>query len=176
MKQVGSRICLSASEYHQESWQPSWTVTSLVTALVAHMTEPAVEIGSVQGATRSQKIKAAAKSRSFECAACGCSHECFPADRFPHPKWFDNKVRDRPTPVAVQREGDEGVGCGEEAVGASCGVEGEQVARDGAGVRAGSQALSGRGRLSWTVRLVVSKPVWIMLVLILASVFLNQPR
>ncbi|CAM9829104.1 unnamed protein product, partial [Scytosiphon promiscuus] len=55
---VGSRICLSASEYHQESWQPSWTVTSLVTALVAHMTEPAAEIGSVQGATRSQKRKA----------------------------------------------------------------------------------------------------------------------
>ncbi|CAN0502311.1 unnamed protein product, partial [Scytosiphon promiscuus] len=82
IEQVGSRICLSASEYHQETWQPSWTVTSLVTALVAHMTEAAVEIGSVQGATRSQKRKAAARSRSFECAACGCSHECFPADRF----------------------------------------------------------------------------------------------
>ncbi|CAM9807777.1 unnamed protein product [Laminaria digitata] len=169
---VGSRICLSASEYHQETWQPSWTVTSLVTALVAHMTEPAAEIGSVQGATRSQKRKAAARSRRFECAACGCSHECFPVDRFPMPKGFD-AGRNIPPPAIVKREGGEGVG---EVGGGQGAGGGNGVARDGAGVRAGSQALSRRSGLSWTVRLVVSKPVLIMLALILASVFLSQPR
>ncbi|CAN0001255.1 unnamed protein product [Discosporangium mesarthrocarpum] len=83
---VGSRICLSASEYHQETWQPSWTVSSLVAALVAHMTEPAVEIGSVVGATPTQKRAAALRSRSFECPTCGCHHRAFPTDVFPLPE------------------------------------------------------------------------------------------
>eukprot|EP00903_Cladosiphon_okamuranus_P018813 g17304.t2 len=102
---VGSRICLSASEFHQDSWQPSWTVTSLVTALVAHMTEPAVEIGSVRGATKTQKRRVAARSRSFECPLCGCRHSSFPEDRFPTPEGFDqDKGRNAPRP----RDGHEG--------------------------------------------------------------------
>lgn len=30
-------ICLSASAFHQETWQPAWTVRTLVSALRAHM-------------------------------------------------------------------------------------------------------------------------------------------
>lgn len=168
--QVGSRICLSASEYHQESWQPSWTVTSLVTALVAHMTEPAAEIGSVQGATPSQKRKAAARSRSFECAVCGCRHDSFPEGGFPRPKGFD-VGRDVP-PADARTRGD--VDGGEDL---RLGRGGLAKARSGVGGRAkaGSAALTGRSRLSWAVRLIGSKPFLLVLALILASVFLNRP-
>jgi ubiquitin-conjugating enzyme E2 J1 len=35
--QVGRDICLSASAFHQETWQPAWTVRTLVQALRPHM-------------------------------------------------------------------------------------------------------------------------------------------
>jgi ubiquitin-conjugating enzyme E2 J1 len=36
-EQVNADICLSASAFHQETWQPAWTVRTLVSALRAHM-------------------------------------------------------------------------------------------------------------------------------------------
>lgn len=160
-EQVGSRICLSASEYHQETWQPSWTVASLVSALVAHMTEAAVEIGAVRGATPSQKRKAAVKSRSFVCAACGCCHDAFPEDRFPIPKGFDKGKK---------------AGAGED--GSAGARREERVAVGGGEARAATArgGLAGRSKLSWTVRLMTSKPFLFAVALIIASVFLNQPR
>ncbi|CAN0407842.1 unnamed protein product [Pylaiella littoralis] len=179
---VGSRICLSASEYHQETWQPSWTVTSLVTALVAHMTEPAVELGSVQGATRSQKRRAAARSRSFECAVCGCCHGSFPEEQFPKPKGLvvesgkDVPPELQPAPGAAAEGGESrgrgsrrrGGGGGGEVLGAAGAAAVGVSPREAAG-------LAGRSRLSWTVRVVSSKPFLLVLALILASVYLNQP-
>lgn len=155
IKQVGSRICLSASEFHQDSWQPSWTVTSLVTALVAHMTEPAVEIGSVRGATKTQKRRAAARSRSFECALCGCRHSSFPEDRFPTPEGFEQvKDRDAPRPRDGQGEGagsrvgvEGGVGGGGRTGGPIGGGEQGVAAGAGAAVRAREGPLLRAGRL-----------------------------
>ena len=43
----GHDICLSASNYHPESWTPRWTVLSLVDALRLHMLTTANEIGGV---------------------------------------------------------------------------------------------------------------------------------
>lgn len=172
LAQVGSRICLSASEYHPETWQPSWTVTSLVTALVAHMTEPAVEIGSVQGATRTQKRKAAARSRSFECAACGCRHESFPLDVFPRPKGLENASTDR-LPTGKGAGGRRGEGGGARTQGQrGRGPDEKGVTGEGG---TGAGGLAGRSRLSWTVRVMASKPFLLALVLIIASVFLNKP-
>lgn len=39
----------------------------------------------------------------------------------------------------------------------------------------GNRALAGRSRLSLTMRLMASKPFLLVLVLVLASLFLNQP-
>ncbi|CAM9585681.1 unnamed protein product, partial [Hapterophycus canaliculatus] len=171
--QVGSRICLSASEYHQESWQPSWTVTSLVTALVAHMTEPAAEIGSVQGATRSQKRKAAARSRGFECAVCGCCHQSFPEEKFPRPKGFE-KGRD------VPQQKQEGTGAAGGAGSVEGGTRGRRRERGGRGVVEGGvggsgAGLAGRSRLSRVVCLVTNKAFLLVVALIVASLYLNQP-
>ncbi|KAL7507414.1 hypothetical protein ACHAXN_004604 [Cyclotella atomus] len=43
----GEDICLSASNYHPETWSPRWTVLSLVDALRIHMLTTANEIGGV---------------------------------------------------------------------------------------------------------------------------------
>lgn len=173
--QVGSRICLSASEYHQETWQPSWTISSLVTALVAHMTEPAVEIGSVQGATPSQKRKAALRSRSFECSACGCQHRFFSEERFPMPKGF-KAGENLHGAVDTTRVGKGGgsVRSREDRRGVL--ARGQAGTEAGAGVDRARKALSGRSRLSWTTRLIVSKPLLVVLAFIIASLLLNQPN
>mmetsp|Transcript_39119 Transcript_39119/g.67661 ORF Transcript_39119/g.67661 Transcript_39119/m.67661 type:complete len:135 (+) Transcript_39119:461-865(+) len=42
--QPGHDICLSASAYHPETWQPTWTVPGLVAALQAHMLTDAREV------------------------------------------------------------------------------------------------------------------------------------
>ena len=43
----GEDICLSASNYHPETWTPRWTVISLVDALRLHMLTTANEIGGL---------------------------------------------------------------------------------------------------------------------------------
>ncbi|CAM9546242.1 unnamed protein product [Choristocarpus tenellus] len=155
---VGARICLSASEYHQETWQPSWTVSSLVAALVAHMTEPAAEIGAVQIATPSQKRLAALRSRSFECPICRCRHSAFPKQHFPPPKKF--KVEEPTGPGK-----DEGR------------ASGERGARRGAAL--GSQLTSvdnhGLGKLGRTLRLLLNKRFFVAVILLMVVLYLNQP-
>eukprot|EP00890_Picochlorum_soloecismus_P001047 jgi/Picsp_1/1943/NSC_05409-R1_ubiquitin-conjugating enzyme e2 len=38
--ETGTKICLSISSYHPESWQPSWSVQSALVALIAFMQTP----------------------------------------------------------------------------------------------------------------------------------------
>ena len=57
-------ICLSASNYHPETWTPRWTVLSLVQALRLHMLTAANEIGGIES-SHLTKRKYAMKSRSW---------------------------------------------------------------------------------------------------------------
>ena len=41
-------ICLSASNYHPESWTPRWSIHGIVNALRLHMLSPPTEIGGMQ--------------------------------------------------------------------------------------------------------------------------------
>lgn len=146
-----------------------------MSALVAHMTEPAVEIGSVQGATPSQKRKAALRSRRFECSACGCQHRFFSEERFPTPKGF------KAGEDAHGDVGTTGVGKGRGAVRSRGDRNGVLAGgRAGAGAVAGvdrdRKALSGRSNLSWAARLMASKPFFVVLTLIIVSLLLNQPN
>lgn len=68
----GHDICLSASNYHPESWTPKWTVLSLIDALRLHMLTQANEIGGMT-ASPSERRKLASASRSW--AAGKLSHE-----------------------------------------------------------------------------------------------------
>jgi len=57
-------ICLSASNYHPETWSPRWTVISLVNALRLHMLTTANEIGGVNTSEERRREYAQA-SRSW---------------------------------------------------------------------------------------------------------------
>ena len=57
-------ICLSASNYHPETWTPRWTVISLVDALRLHMLTTANEIGGVASSDENRKSYAQS-SRSW---------------------------------------------------------------------------------------------------------------
>lgn len=60
----GHDICLSASNYHPESWTPKWTVLSLIDALRLHMLTQANEIGGMT-ATPAERRRLAKISRSW---------------------------------------------------------------------------------------------------------------
>ena len=62
---TGEDICLSASQYHPESWTPRWTVLSLVDALRLHMLTNPNEIGGVHASTE-VRTKRALESRSWK--------------------------------------------------------------------------------------------------------------
>lgn len=60
----GEDICLSASNYHPETWSPRWTVLSLVDALRLHMLTQANEIGGVTSSDEKRRSYAE-NSRSW---------------------------------------------------------------------------------------------------------------
>lgn len=80
--QENAKICLSATDFHQETWTPSWTVRTLVTALMAHMTTTASEIGGIRASAEIRKGHAV-RSRTWRCPSCNVDHKSFPSDLFP---------------------------------------------------------------------------------------------
>eukprot|EP00605_Chrysophyceae_sp_TOSAG23-4_P002009 GSChrysophyteH1.ASY1.ANO1.2224.1 assembled CDS len=60
----GERLCLSMSDYHPESWNPSWSVETLLVGLQSFMYEESNAIGSIS-ASRAEREKLAGKSRAF---------------------------------------------------------------------------------------------------------------
>lgn len=56
--QVGADICLSATSFHQETWQPVWTVRTLVSALRSHMATKAVEVGGIEASAARRLVLA----------------------------------------------------------------------------------------------------------------------
>jgi len=49
--EVNKRLCLSISDYHPESWEPSWTVGTVLTGLLSFMCESQVTTGSIETST-----------------------------------------------------------------------------------------------------------------------------
>lgn len=74
--EVGADICLSATAFHQETWQPVWTVRTLVSALRSHMATKAVEVGGIECSARRRRVLAQ-RSRGFACRGCGVDHSGF---------------------------------------------------------------------------------------------------
>mmetsp|Transcript_22552 Transcript_22552/g.24660 ORF Transcript_22552/g.24660 Transcript_22552/m.24660 type:complete len:286 (-) Transcript_22552:171-1028(-) len=70
---VGKDICLSASNYHQETWNPNWNLRTLILSLRGFMTTMAGEIGSITTDRATHRLFAG-KSRSFFCPLCGMHH------------------------------------------------------------------------------------------------------
>uniref|UniRef100_A0A7S0CKE4 UBC core domain-containing protein n=1 Tax=Proboscia inermis TaxID=420281 RepID=A0A7S0CKE4_9STRA len=62
---TGTDICLSATNFHPESWTPRWTVRGLVNALRLHMCTTAGEIGGCN-ASEDDRRKFAERSRFWK--------------------------------------------------------------------------------------------------------------
>lgn len=62
--QTNTRLCLSISDYHPDSWNPAWSVSTILTGLLSFMVETAPTLGSVETST-AQKRMYAIQSWSF---------------------------------------------------------------------------------------------------------------
>ncbi|CCD73701.1 UBC core domain-containing protein [Caenorhabditis elegans] len=62
--QTNTRLCLSISDYHPESWNPGWTVSAILIGLHSFMNENSPAAGSIAGTPQDQRMYAAA-SKEF---------------------------------------------------------------------------------------------------------------
>jgi ubiquitin-conjugating enzyme E2 J1 len=76
--EVGTRICLSVTAHHNETWQPSWGVRTILTALVGFMPSKAEGLGALDYNDAERRLLAR-KSLAFTCTRCGA----VPAEQFP---------------------------------------------------------------------------------------------
>jgi ubiquitin-conjugating enzyme E2 J2 len=64
--QTNTKLCLSMSDFHPESWNPLWSVGTILTGLLSFMSEDGTTTGSIQ--TTSEEKKAFARSSmAFNC-------------------------------------------------------------------------------------------------------------
>ena len=69
--EVGKKICLSITGYHQETWQPSWSIRTAVLAIIGFMPSPGQgTIGSLDY-TPEERRALAVRSRDWRCPECG---------------------------------------------------------------------------------------------------------
>lgn len=61
---TNSRLCLSMSDYHPDTWNPAWSVSTILTGLLSFMTGTEETTGSI-ATTDGVKIKMAAESRAW---------------------------------------------------------------------------------------------------------------
>lgn len=64
--QINTKICLSNSEFHPESWSPLWNLSNILTGFVSFMTEESKGIGSFSTSEEHRKLLAK-QSLQFNC-------------------------------------------------------------------------------------------------------------
>ncbi|CAD5216776.1 unnamed protein product [Bursaphelenchus xylophilus] len=62
--QTNQRLCLSISDFHPDTWNPSWTVSTILTGLISFMNENSPTLGSITSSTQERKTLAK-RSRDF---------------------------------------------------------------------------------------------------------------
>jgi len=62
--EVNKRLCLSISDYHPETWNPTWTVGTILNGLLSFMNETSNAYGSVHS-TDEEKRTLARNSREY---------------------------------------------------------------------------------------------------------------
>jgi ubiquitin-conjugating enzyme E2 J2 len=76
--EVNTRLCLSISDYHPESWSPMWGPSTILTGVLSFMLEDTDTLGAIKKPTAAGKARAAAESHAFNLA-----HPKF-SSLFPH--------------------------------------------------------------------------------------------
>ena len=64
--QTNTKLCLSMSDFHPESWNPLWSVGTILTGLLSFMSEDGMTTGSIQ-TTLEEKKAFARQSLAFNC-------------------------------------------------------------------------------------------------------------
>lgn len=62
--QTNTRLCLSISDYHPDTWNPAWTVSTIITGLMSFMNDNQPTLGSLVSSESERKLLAR-KSRQF---------------------------------------------------------------------------------------------------------------
>lgn len=62
--QVNTRLCLSISDFHPDTWNPSWTVSTILMGLISFMNEISPTLGSLT-TTEEEKRSLARRSRDY---------------------------------------------------------------------------------------------------------------
>ncbi|WKX95834.1 hypothetical protein Q1695_012351 [Nippostrongylus brasiliensis] len=62
--QVNTRLCLSISDFHPDTWNPAWTVSTIITGLLSFMNDTAPTLGSITSSDAEKKILAK-RSKAF---------------------------------------------------------------------------------------------------------------
>jgi ubiquitin-conjugating enzyme E2 J2 len=75
--EINQRLCLSMSDFHEESWNPSWSVATIITGLLSFMTGDERTTGSIVTSTQT-KIQLAKKSKEFNTYSNPPFKEVFP--------------------------------------------------------------------------------------------------
>jgi ubiquitin-conjugating enzyme E2 J1 len=69
--EVNKRICLSMSDFHPESWQPSWSIRTVLLALISFMPTPGEGAVGALEVPKAERQKLAASSIEWNCEGCG---------------------------------------------------------------------------------------------------------
>ncbi|CAJ0587152.1 unnamed protein product, partial [Mesorhabditis spiculigera] len=62
--QTNTRLCLSISDFHPDTWNPAWTVGTIITGLMSFMNETAPTLGSIITSDAEKRLLAK-RSKSF---------------------------------------------------------------------------------------------------------------
>lgn len=62
--QTNTRLCLSISDFHPDTWNPAWTVSTIITGLLSFMNDNQPTLGSLTTSDAEKKLLAK-KSKSF---------------------------------------------------------------------------------------------------------------
>ncbi|CAK5085286.1 unnamed protein product [Meloidogyne enterolobii] len=62
--QVNTRLCLSISDFHPDTWNPSWSVSTIIMGLISFMNENSPTLGSLLTSDYERRILAR-RSREF---------------------------------------------------------------------------------------------------------------
>jgi len=73
--EVGTKICLSISAHHEESWQPAWGIRTMLEAIISFLpSEGSGAIGALDW-TKDERVSLAKESHNYECPICGLAIE-----------------------------------------------------------------------------------------------------
>ena len=70
----GKKICLSATGFHPELWQPSWSIKTLLMAIIGFMETPGDGAVGAVDMSDEQRRSIATQSRTWKCSVCGMDH------------------------------------------------------------------------------------------------------